>query len=169
MVEVHHPLRLHRRGCASQPHPKISTAGRCQRQDIELDGSLAYTRHISCCYLYYGEIFIAPLCLFCMIISRSITSIQRQASPHQSPALCSTLLASHPSSPFSLFAILSLFILITAWAAGVLTGTSDMVTEMFLGWTVSCTHCRRSEAKRCGSSARSHRSLREHLRGDKTR
>lgn len=57
-----------------------------------------------------------------------------------------------------------------AWAAGVLTGTSDMVTEMFLGWTVSCTHCRRSEAKRCGSSARSHRSLREHLRGvDETR
>lgn len=49
-----------------------------------------------------------------------------------------------------------------------LTGTSDMVTEMFFGWTVSWTHCRRSEAKRWGSSARSHRSLREHLEGDET-
>lgn len=40
-----------------------------------------------------------------------------------------------------------------------------MVTEMFLGCTVSCTHCRSSEAKRWGSSARSQRSLREHLGG----
>lgn len=48
-----------------------------------------------------------------------------------------------------------------------LTGTSDMVTEMFLGCTVSCTHCCSSEAKRCGSSARSHRSLREQLWGGK--
>lgn len=48
---------------------------------------------------------------------------------------------------------------------GCLTGTSDMVTEMFLGCTVSCTHCCSSEAKRWGSSARSHRSLREQLQG----
>lgn len=43
------------------------------------------------------------------------------------------------------------------------TGTSDMVTDIFLGWTVSWTHWCRSEAKRWCSSARSQRSFREQL------
>lgn len=38
-----------------------------------------------------------------------------------------------------------------------------MVTEMFLGWTLSSTHCLGSEAKRWGSLARSQRSFREQL------
>lgn len=43
------------------------------------------------------------------------------------------------------------------------TWTSDMVTEMFLGCTVSSTHWRWSEANLWGSPARSQRSLREQL------
>lgn len=39
-----------------------------------------------------------------------------------------------------------------------------MVTEIFLGWTVSSTHCLWSEANLWGSPARSQRSLREQLR-----
>lgn len=46
------------------------------------------------------------------------------------------------------------------------TWTSDMVTEMLLGWTVKSTHWSTLEAKRQGSSALSHRSLREQLHTD---
>lgn len=87
------------------------------------------------------------------------------------------------SSPFSLFIVQSSLIFncllpgrclqrVRRWLGRsvrerrCLTGTSDMVTEMFLGCTVSRTHCCSSEAKRWGSSARSHRSLREQLQGD---
>lgn len=45
-----------------------------------------------------------------------------------------------------------------------LTGTWDMVTDTLRGWTVNCTHCSRSEAKRWGSSARSQASCLEQLR-----
>lgn len=45
----------------------------------------------------------------------------------------------------------------------ILTGTWDMVTDTLRGWTVNCTHCSRSEAKRWGSSARSQASCLEQL------
>lgn len=47
--------------------------------------------------------------------------------------------------------------------AAILTGTWDMVTDTLRGWTVNCTHCSRSEAKRWGSSARSQASCLEQL------
>lgn len=48
-----------------------------------------------------------------------------------------------------------------------LTMTLNWDTEMLLGWTLRRTHCLMSEAKRRGSSERSHFSFLVHLEGKK--